>query len=402
MSEGKEAADMHASAAFFGSSDFERDRWGRPLIEQESGSPQAYVRATTMAGTLEDLNGLIAWKQAMTAIGMTRSKSIQASMSFLSYDEDKGKVKQLVEKAFALGGGEDKADIGTAFHSLVEMYHRDIHPQPGVELPDGFGESLEAYKSFVADWGMKAVASELTIVEDQNRVAGTADLLVTFDRDMETPFGTITAGDAIIADVKTGSVSDYSGMKMGMQLAAYSHGKPYDAAKGLRLQWPARVATWVGLILKVDLEAHTVEPWWLDLKSAFELIPLAVQVRDARKAGRGFITKAGEKPKKARAKKTAEPQFKDRATELDTTPEPEKADPLPPLEVVNIEDQVKAPEPEPAIEPYSVEDAKAKAADIANLGQLRELYKEFESARRRGESTAEAVAVIASRSAELK
>ena len=387
MSEGKEAADMHASAAFFGSSDFERDRWGRPLIEQESGSPQAYVRATTMAGTLEDLNGLIAWKQAMTAIGMTRSKSIQASMSFLSYDEDKGKVKQLVEKAFALGGGEDKADIGTAFHSLVEMYHRDIHPQPGVELPDGFGESLEAYKSFVADWGMKAVASELTIVEDQNRVAGTADLLVTFDRDMETPFGTITAGDAIIADVKTGSVSDYSGMKMGMQLAAYSHGKPYDAAKGLRLQWPARVATWVGLILKVDLEAHTVEPWWLDLKSAFELIPLAVQVRDARKAGRGFITKAGEKPKKARAKKTAEPK---------------KTDPLPPLEVVNIEDQVKAPEPEPAIEPYSVEDAKAKAADIANLGQLRELYKEFESARRRGESTAEAVAVIASRSAELK
>ena len=387
MSEGKEAADMHASAAFFGSSDFERDRWGRPLIEQESGSPQAYVRATTMAGTLEDLNGLIAWKQAMTAIGMTRSKSIQASMSFLSYDEDKGKVKQLVEKAFALGGGEDKADIGTAFHSLVEMYHRDIHPQPGVELPENFGESLEAYKSFVADWGMEAVASELTIVEDQNRVAGTADLLVTFDRDMETPFGTITAGDAIIADVKTGSVSDYSGMKMGMQLAAYSHGKPYDAAKGLRLQWPARVATWVGLILKVDLEAHTVEPWWLDLKSAFELIPLAVQVRDARKAGRGFITKAGEKPKKARAKKTAEPK---------------KTDPLPPLEVVNIEDQVKAPEPEPAIEPYSVKDAKAKAADIANLGQLRELYKEFESARRRGESTAEAVAVIASRSAELK
>lgn len=382
------------SEDFFGSSDFERDRWGRPLIEQESGSPQAYTRATTMAGTLEDLNGLIAWKQAVTAIGVTRSKSIQASMSFLSYDEDKGKVKALVEKAFALGGGEDKADIGTAFHSLVEMYHRDIHPQPGVELPDGFGESLEAYKSFVADWGMKAAASELTIVEDQNRVAGTADLLVTFDRDMETPFGTITAGDAIIADVKTGSVSDYSGMKMGMQLAAYSHGKPYDAAKGVRLQWPTRIATWVGLILKVDLEAHTVEPWWLDLKSAFELIPLAVQVRDARKAGRSFIAKAGadEKPRKAPVKKA----------------QAKKADPLPPLEVVNIEDQVKAPEPEPesdsgpSIEPYSVEDAKARAADIVNLGQLRELYKEFESARRRGESTAEAVAVIASRSAELK
>ena len=391
MSEGKEAADMHASAAFFGSSDFERDRWGRPLIEQESGSPQAYVRATTMAGTLEDLNGLIAWKQAMTAIGMTRSKSIQASMSFLSYDEDKGKVKQLVEKAFALGGGEDKADIGTAFHSLVEMYHRDIHPQPGVELPENFGESLEAYKSFVADWGMKAVASELTIVEDQNRVAGTADLLVTFDRDMETPFGTITAGDAIIADVKTGSVSDYSGMKMGMQLAAYSHGKPYDAAKGLRLQWPARVATWVGLILKVDLEAHTVEPWWLDLKSAFELIPLAVQVRDARKAGRGFITKA-EADERAKPKKKAPAKKK---------AEPEKADPLPPLEVVNIEDQVKAPEPEPSIEPYSVEDAKAKAAEVKNKGELRDLYKDFEVARRRGQSSAEAVQVIASRAADL-
>lgn len=374
--------------AFFGGSDFKRDRWGRPVIETQDGQ-SSYTRATTMAGTMEDLNGLIAWKQAMTAIGMTRSKSIQASMSFLSYDEDKSKVKALVEKAFALGGGEDKADIGTAFHSLVEMYHQGIHPQPGVELPEGFGESLEAYKSFVADWGMTAQASELSIVEDVNRVAGTADLFVTFDRDIETPFGVIEKGKGIIADVKTGSVSDLSGMKMGMQLAAYSHGTPYDPDKGGRFDWPAPIEKGIGLIIKVDLEAHTITPWWLNLEAAFELIPLAVQVRDARKAGRGFITKAeaDEKPKKkARAKKAAEP---------------EKTDPLPPLEVVNIEDQVKAPEPEPAVEPYSVEDAKAKAAEVKNKGELRDLYKDFEVARRRGQSSAEAVQVIASRAADL-
>lgn len=387
------------------------------MVKQADGTSVAYTRATTMAGALEDLNGLISWKQAITAIGMTRSKALQASMSFLSYDDDKTKVKNLVEKAFVLGGGEDKADLGTAFHNLVEMYHNGIEPNPGVQFPDGFGEAFEAYKAFIEQYGMQVAGSEVTIVEDSNRVAGTADLIVTFDKDITTPFGVITAGHGIIADVKTGSVSDYSGMKMGMQLAAYSHGKPYHAGREERVDWPVHMESWVGLILKVDLETGAVIPWWLDLRAAFAMLPVAVQVREFRKDGRRMITQAdpivGEvagKPKAKRAprKKKAEPE----TPQPDPQPVEQVTEPKAPvpLEVVNIEDVAPAPaEPEepaepaePEVKPYSVEDATLKASQVKNLGELRELFKEFEKARRRGQSTAEAVAIISAKSAELK
>lgn len=394
------------SAEFFGGTDFQRDRWGRPNIAQGDGTSAAYTRATTMAGTMEDLNGLIGWKQAMTAIGMTRSKSLQASMSFLSYEEDKNKVRNLVDKAFALGGGEDKADIGTAFHSLVEMHHQGIEPKPGVELPDGFGETLEAYKKFVADYGVTVSASEITVVEDEHKVAGTADLVYSFAQDVKTPFGVIPAGHGIIVDVKTGKVSDLSGMKMGMQLAAYSHGKPYNPETGEREPWPVHMEQWVGLVLKVDLETHTVVPWWLDLKAAYDMIPVAVQVREIRKAGKKLITQAdvvveGEeakpKPKKkAPAKKKPEPVVEEPVVEEPKAPVP--------LEVVNIEDAAPAPEKpaEQEYEEFSVEHAKVRAAAIRNLGELREVWKEFEKARRRGGSTTEAVAIIAGRSADFQ
>lgn len=386
---------------FFSGGDFKRDRWGRPLIAQEDPTIELpYTRATTMAGTLEDLNGLISWKQAITAIGMTRSKSTLASMSFLSWEEDKSKVKQLVDKAFKLGGGEDKADIGTAFHSLVEMWHGGTDPKPGVELPDGFGETLEAYKQFVTDHGISVEGSEVKIVNDEHHVAGTADLIYTFANSVETPFGVIPAGRGVIADLKTGSVSELSGLKMAGQLAAYSHGKPYDHEKGKRLPWPVHMESWVGLILKVDLETHTVTPWWLDLKNAYEsIVPISVQVRELRKHARKMISQAEIGVPKSSGGPVPEGEAVVTAKEEEAVlPEPQA--PVE-LETVNIEDVAPAPE-KPAVEPYSLDDAKAKLESVQNLGQLRELWKDFEKARKRGQSTVEAVQLIAAKSADLQ
>src|SRR5699024_12213639 len=138
-------------------------------------------------------------------------------------------------------------------------------------------------KQFVTDHGISVEGSEVKIVNDEHHVAGTADLIYNFANSVETPFGVIPAGHGIVADLKTGSVSELSGLKMAGQLAAYSHGKPYDDEKGKRLPWPVHMESWVGLILKVDLETHTDTPRWLARKHPYQsIVPNSGQARELR------------------------------------------------------------------------------------------------------------------------
>ena len=508
------------SSTFFGTEDFKRGKYGWAEIAQPNGEKKLYRRATTVAGYLDDLNGLIDWKSAMTAVGVARSKSLQANLSLMDWYTNKQKTKELVAKAFDLGGGSEAADTGTAFHTLIEMHEGGTDPQAGVELPEGFAESLEAYKAFKAEHGITTAGSEVRIVDDANEIAGTADLIYTFDKDLQTPFGVIEAGDGIIADVKTGSVSDLSGMKMGMQLGIYSHGDPYDVPTGERVEWPVEMNQTIGLILKVDLKAGTVTPWWLSLGAAHKYVALAMQVAEARKAGRNLIkqadmsaaasgstgeklgarevgklitaattmseleqirdqhgdvfteTMAGRWAKKAAEVKPDQPDVDEPVAQEEiraVMPEPSveankalgaattvkelqaawkqfakvmtdaqkewakaqaeklkaaetepagQGKPLtgevqPGVETVNMDEGEEEPpfgqddEEEPpfgndeAPEPYSIEDAQARAAAVGNVGELKELWREFNRALKAGKTTAEALKVITDRSAEL-
>ena len=382
---------MTPAEVFFKSPDFKRGKYGWAEIAQTDGGAGLYRRATTVAGYLDDKSGLVDWTAAMVAFGMAKSPAMLANFQLLDWHDDKSKVKEMLAKAKDLGGGSEAADMGTAFHKVVEMFHQGQSIDRDT-LPPNFAETLAAYERFLEDWGLVCVGTEVKIVDDENAIAGTADLALKFRKDVETPFGTIKAGEGFIGDVKTGSVSGYSGLSMGMQLSIYSHGKPYDVLSGERIAWPT--PEWnprIGLILKVDVKNHSITPWWLDLSTAHELVGLAMQVSKVRSSGRKMIVEASTPAPEAKP----DLQFKDRATELNTTPEPEKADPLPPLEVVNIEDQAPAPAPEP--EKSRAELIAEEAEALPNVGAAREAYKKW----RREGASAEELLPIANRAAAL-
>lgn len=276
---------------FFGRPEFERGKFGWAKITQTDGSEQLYRRATTVAGYMEDKEGLIGWKSAMAAFGFSRSKSLLSALSVLDWKNDKSKVKEIVERAQALGGGSDAADLGTAFHRVIER-HVMGEVLDYDRLPDGFGEALDAFIQFQKDFGITVSASELTVVDDANQIAGTADAVFSFNEDVTTPFGKIKAGQGVIGDFKTGSVSDLAGMKMGQQLSIYSHADPYDAGRGVRTPWPIEMNQDIGLVLKIDLDNAKVIPWWLDLKSAYEWIQLSLKVAATRTAAKKIIKQA--------------------------------------------------------------------------------------------------------------
>lgn len=430
-------------AAFFGRPDFKRGRYGWAEITQPDGGTKLYKRVTTVAGYMDDKQGLIDWTAAKVAAGVAQNKGLQSSFALLSWEDDKPKIKDLVAKAKAFGGGDDSADRGTAFHKVVEMHHGGQSIDPDL-LPDGFEAALEAYKVFVAEKGIEVVGTELTIVDDANELAGTADLVYTFSKAVKTPYGTIKKGTGIIADVKTGSVSELSGLKMGLQLGIYSHGQPYDAGTDQRTDWPVEINPDIGLILKVDLDAGTVTPWWLNLKGAYELLPLAFKIDQARKNGKKLIV-AGEiesapAPAKAPAKKApakgptgkeireamgavetledleavgdkygehftkAQAEaFAARLAKLQEPQEPADEDETPapptsgtPWELEELKLQEAAPEP-PA-DDYGAEHARRASAAAHNRAALADVYKDFA----RHQASPDVLKVITDRAAELK
>ena len=276
---------------FFGRPEFARGKFGWAKIAQPDGGEELYRRATTVAGYMEDKEGLIGWKSAMAAFGFAKSKSLLSALSVLDWKNDKDKVKDIVSRAQSLGGADDAADLGTAFHRVIER-HVAGEVIDYDTLPDGFGDALDAFIQFSKDFGLTVAASELTVVDDAHQIAGTADAVFTFDEDITTPFGQLKAGVGVIGDFKTGSVSDLSGMKMSQQLSIYSHADPYHAGKGIRTEWPCSINSDIGLVLKVDLDSGVIIPWWLDLKAAYEWIELSLKVAATRTKARKAIKQA--------------------------------------------------------------------------------------------------------------
>lgn len=276
---------------FFGRPEFERGKFGWAKIAQPDGGEELYRRATTVAGYMEDKEGLIGWKSAMAAFGFAKSKSLLSALSVLDWKNDKDKVKDIVSRAQSLGGADDAADLGTAFHRVIER-HVAGEVIDYDTLPDGFGDALDAFIQFSKDFGLTVAASELTVVDDAHQIAGTADAVFTFDEDITTPFGKLEAGVGVIGDFKTGSVSELSGMKMSQQLSIYSHADPYHAGKGVRTEWPCSINSDIGLVLKVDLDSGVIVPWWLDLKAAYEWIELSLKVAATRTKARKAIKQA--------------------------------------------------------------------------------------------------------------
>lgn len=400
----------NAASSFFGSPDFERGRYGWAKVAQEGGGEELYRRASSMSSHLDDKQGLIDWNAAMVAFGMAKDKSLLANFSVLDWKADKPKVKEMLAKAKDLGGGSAAADLGTAFHTAFEKDALGT-PIPDDRLPEGFATAIRNLKLFMKEWGLEIAGTEVRVVNDKHRIAGTADLILKATRDIETPFGKINAGQGFIADLKTGSVSELSGLGMGMQLGIYSHSRVYDVMAGERKPWPVNLAQYVGLILKVDIAAGTIVPWWLNLTDAYANVEWAFKIQEIRKGGRKLIVQAEEPADQrwsettmtfaeAKAKKAALQAMKDDELSFDEpakpapAPEPaEKPAPQPPvpLETVNIEDVAPAPAK------TEEDEIREAAAALKNVGEARELYLKWN---RKGAS-ADNLKIIANRAADL-
>jgi hypothetical protein len=207
-----------------GSADFRRNGRRQPLILLPDGSDTVTYRSpSAVAKSLGGTDGLTYWKQAITAIGVMSSKSLQYKFSHIAdcggYDGSaKGELYTAVKKAFVAGGGEEAAEIGTVVHSYTDLIDQGMHCDPPRELRPWF----DCYKR--ATENLTLIGGEVRLVQDELQVAGTADR-----------FWQLPDGEVRCADTKTGSDAKYPD-GVCLQVAMYAHSLQYDPTSDLRFQ----------------------------------------------------------------------------------------------------------------------------------------------------------------------
>lgn len=259
----------------------QRDRWGRPLIVPPGGGePVAYTRATTVAGTLDDLNGLMLWKQRMTAIGLIERPTLQAQVA--EHRDDKQRLNRILRDAMDAAHASAAADTGTMLHGFAERLDKGETPEG---VPPEHQADLEAYKATTA--ALEPLHIEELGVVDDLKIAGTPDRVVRYH------------GETYIADLKTGSIT-YPG-KIAAQLAVYAHAQRYDQNTGQRHPWDGSpVNQNRALIIHLPAGVGVCSLHWVDIAKGWEAVHLAMQVRDWRRQER-TLTNIIHEPVKTQA-----------------------------------------------------------------------------------------------------
>ncbi|MBF6063037.1 hypothetical protein IU500_12320 [Nocardia terpenica] len=231
-----------------------------------------------MAKALDDTTALTLWKQAMTAIGIGKDRSLYARISAIVsevesdiYKSNRSALIEISERAMGIAGGGQKADQGTAMHKFTDIL--DSGSWPKYVLPELVG-LLREYQASTA--ALEVADIEVFVVVDELRAGGSLDRLVR-----------LPDGRLLVADIKTGANEPAYPLGVTTQCAMYAHGQRYDPDTGLRTPLHPDVDLSTGLLIHLPLEPvggrHRCDLYALDLEWGWETAQTARKVRKLRR-----------------------------------------------------------------------------------------------------------------------
>jgi hypothetical protein len=278
-----------------------------------------YGRPSGFHRWIENGYALERWSERMVLVGLCRlvaGGELELDVELDVDLEDPKVADELVARAKHVAGADLSAARGTAAHEATHRLHdlerAELDVLAGLEelgfTPELVDAILLAYEDALARWGLEVLASEVKVVDDVWRLAGTADRFVRLTRDLRFGDVVIPAGTIVVLDLKTGALRVKGGEVLywsgyAVQLRSYAHGCLYviggDEERREPFPWP--VDTSSGLILHVDiagaLETDVVAAslWWVDLEHGRALGELACLARDAASID-GVFVQCGEGP----------------------------------------------------------------------------------------------------------
>lgn len=260
--------------------DFRRAN-GAPLVSDPENPEKTlrYSRPSSYAKCLDDEEGLVNWRIWRAMEGVARSKALQTQV-IATHDDNREEKKSLREKALDKGSANERADQGTALHAMTvraeDATDVDFHP------PEEITNDLIAYQTALDTYGLVSEMTEVHMVNDAFRAAGTADRIFRVTQRLKSPRGWIEEGELLCGDLKTGKKLDFSLPNYAVQVALYAHGKLYDIHTERRLATPPVRPDW-GVLIHLPVGTARCEVLWVDLDIGILGAVLARQVREWRR-----------------------------------------------------------------------------------------------------------------------
>jgi len=249
-----------------------RDRWKRPLILQPDGTLEPYTRISTAAGWLNDGHGLGIWKLRHAALSIGRHEDIAAMIAPLEYGDPAldEHIETACERSVEMVTARH---WGTAIHSFT-----DHHPECRARafVPERMAADVLSYDQALAAAGLVLMESELFVVNDRLKVAGTLDGLYL---DTDTGFH-------VVGDKKTGTLKP---LALSCQLAMYHGGRCYDPTNGVRTPLSTQLDDWNALGIHIPKDGGSTELHRIDLEQARADAELAMRVGARRRAEKEIL-----------------------------------------------------------------------------------------------------------------
>src|SRR5690606_3968162 len=153
-----------------------------------------YSRPSSWGDVIQDEYHLNLYQQRMTAIGLALKPELVLSVLAHKDQTDrdnKRRLNSIVEQAKVAAGAGERSTLGTAYHKLLETLDMGGEVDYDILSPD-VQATLDAYLTATHDLGLKHEHYEHAVVNDDMRLAGTADRHAWYD------------GALRIVDIKTG------------------------------------------------------------------------------------------------------------------------------------------------------------------------------------------------------
>jgi hypothetical protein len=298
----------------------QRDGGGRPLIKQADGTTRAYTRASSLGDYLTDQEFLTEWKLLNLAVALGRRPDLADQCAVEPYNtgfdepdqttkrESKKRLLGLIRRALDAVKIDERADRGTVVHAVTETGYDGYIPVAVI------GE-YASFQEFLAINGIVRLGSEVFVVNDELRVAG------TFDHLWYVP----AVNKIRIGDTKNGR--NQNNLGFGCQFANYANSEVYDPATGERMSLeefayqaflelgmePERI-TPDGMpsidrevAILASVKENEVKVSEVDIAWGYEQCKLAAAVRDARgsEAGKVLMSKTVKSVKGKAAREIA-------------------------------------------------------------------------------------------------
>ncbi len=301
-------ADVFDSPTEHEPGDFLRiGRWNRPSVvvpmrdangvwisDYGAKSRVDYPRVTTICDQLSSGPGLTYWKTQHVALAVAKaSRGVRLSLAGKEYGDPF--VKTFVDKACEQAKLNEKADTGTAVGRMVEpgAPREYLDPEDDADLITecaSFDEALTRH-------GMSIIDTQILCVQDDLRVAGTADFLVQLPDPYTVHFPNTgktfnLSGRVVIGDNKRSGGKDLYPVGWTVQEAFYANSRRYNDETDERSEIHENLDTRVGVIFHIHPDTGRTEVLCLDLEIGWHLAHLAKLLHSQGKGGKHLAVTA--------------------------------------------------------------------------------------------------------------